>query len=242
MIGHRTKICHPGYNGVYVDYDVPEIVMNQLEELLNDKNNYDSFNDYLYADIEEQLEIPTEKLKKKTKIYEYIVSSSFDLYISNLNNFFSFQENIEYVPEISKSWFVIQKKNEYNPPHTHGSILDYQRATDANGIIYFRDWDSEQELLMQKNKKQIFRQNLIENTIEEDKNYSTENGCLNVFLNNKSYRFPPKKGFSIIMNGDTLHSVNPFYSDQIRYSFQWNIEFFKIPSEIDIKKLTNLKK
>ena len=241
--GEMTNVYHPGCKGLYVDNEVPEVVTSQVDELLENSDKFKSANDTLYADIGTQIEVPNKLVEEKSELYSYIVSSSYDLYSSNNKNIFQVNKDLRYLPKLQMSWFVLQKKGEYNPAHNHPIVQ-------INGIIYFKEWDEQKEIsLLVKNKIIDFvppRSSPIEilnfndgDTIL-DTDYPTENACLTVFLNDFPHRFKPKKGLSVVMSADTIHSVNPFYSDQIRYSYQWNIDFVPIPNKIDIDNLPNV--
>lgn len=234
--GEMTNVYHPGCKGLYVDNEVPEIVTSQVDELLENSDKFKSASDALYADIETQIEVPNKLVEEKSELYSYIVSSSYDLYSSNNKNIFQVKKDSRYLPKLQKSWFVLQKKGEYNPAHNHPAVS-------INGIIYFKEWDEKKETSMliknnDENKVKVF--NFDDGDTIVDTDYPTENACLTVFLNDFPHRFKPKKGSSVVMSADTIHSVNPFYSNQIRYSYQWNIDFVPIPNKIDIDNLPNV--
>lgn len=234
--GEMTNVYHPGCKGLYVDNEVPEVVTSQVDELLENSDKFKSASDALYADIETQIEVPNKLVEEKSELYSYIVSSSYDLYSSNNKNIFQVKKDSRYLPKLQKSWFVLQKKGEYNPAHNHPAVS-------INGIIYFKEWDEKKETSMliknnDENKVKVF--NFDDGDTIVDTDYPTENACLTVFLNDFPHRFKPKKGSSVVMSADTIHSVNPFYSNQIRYSYQWNIDFVPIPNKIDIDNLPNV--
>ena len=234
--GEMTNVYHPGCKGLYVDNEVPEVVTSQVDELLENSDKFKSASDALYADIETQIEVPNKLVREKSELYSYIVSSSYDLYSSNNKNIFQVKKDSRYLPKLQKSWFVLQKKGEYNPAHNHPAVS-------INGIIYFKEWDEKKETSMliknnDENKVKVF--NFDDGDTIVDTDYPTENACLTVFLNDFPHRFKPKKGSSVVMSADTIHSVNPFYSNQIRYSYQWNIDFVPIPNKIDIDNLPNV--
>ena len=231
--GEMTNVYHPGCKGLYVDNEVPEIVTSQVDQLLENSEKFKSANDALYADIETQIEVPNKLVEEKSELYSYIVSSSYDLYSSNNKNIFQVKKDFKYLPKLQKSWFVLQKKGEYNPPHNHPAVS-------INGIIYFKEWDEQKEISLVVKKQDTNLINFNDGDIREDIDYPTENACLSVFLNDFFHRFKPKKGLSVVMSADTIHSVNPFYSDQIRYSYQWNMDFITIPNKIDIDNLPNV--
>ena len=244
--GEMTNVYHPGCKGLYVDNEVPEIVTSQVDQLLENNEKFKSANDTLYADIGTQIEVPNKLVEEKSELYSYIVSSSYDLFSSNNKNTFQVRRDLRYLPKLQMSWFVLQKKGEYNPAHYHPTVP-------INGIMYFKEWDEKKETLMLienndigdghrivngENKVKVFNFDDGDTTVDTD--YPTENACLTVFLNDFPHRFKPKKGLSVVMSADTIHSVNPFYSDQIRYSYQWNIDFVPIPNKIDIDNLPNV--
>ena len=231
--GEMTNVYHPGCKGLYVDNEVPEIVTSQVDELLENSDKFKSASDALYADIETQIEVPNKLVEEKSELYSYIVSSSYDLYSSNNKNIFQVKKDSRYLPKLQKSWFVLQKKGEYNPAHNHPAVS-------INGIIYFKEWDEQKEISLVVKKLGTNLLDFNDGDIREDIDYPTENACLSVFLNDFPHRFKPKKGLSVVMSADTIHSVNPFYSDQIRYSYQWNIDFVPIPNKIDIDNLPNV--
>ena len=231
--GEMTNVYHPGCKGLYVDNEVPEIVTSQVDELLENSDKFKSASDALYADIEIQIEVPNKLVEEKSELYSYIVSSSYDLYSSNNKNIFQVKKDSRYLPKLQKSWFVLQKKGEYNPAHNHPAVI-------INGIIYFKEWDEQKEISLASEKQDTNLLNFNDGNTISDTDYPTENACLTVFLNDFSYRFKPKKGLSVVMSADTIHSVNPFYSNQIRYSYQWNIDFVPIPNKIDIDNLPNV--
>ena len=231
--GEMTNVYHPGCKGLYVDNEVPEVVTSQVDELLENSEKFKSANDTLYADIGTQIEVPNKLVEEKSELYSYIVSSSYDLYSSNNKNIFQVKKDLKYLPKLQKSWFVLQKKGEYNPAHNHPAVS-------INGIIYFKEWDEQKEISLVVKNKVIEIFNFDDGDTIVDTDYPTENACLTVFLNDFPHRFKPKKGLSVVMSADTIHSVNPFYSDQIRYSYQWNIDFVPIPNNIDIDNLPNV--
>ena len=233
--GEMTNIYHPGCKGLYVDNEVPEIVTSQVDELLENSDKFKSASDALYADIGTQIEVPNKLVEEKSELYSYIVSSSYDLYSSNNKNIFQVKKDSRYLPKLQKSWFVLQKKGEYNPAHNHPAVS-------INGIIYFKEWDEKKEtsMLIKNNDENKVIFNFDDGDTIVDTDYPTENACLTVFLNDFPHRFKPKKGLSVVMSADTIHSVNPFYSGQIRYSYQWNIDFVPIPNKIDIDNLPNV--
>ena len=144
--GEMTNIYHPGCKGLYVDNEVPEMVTSQVNELLENSDKFKSVNDALYADIGTQIEVPNKLVEEKSELYSYIVSSSYDLYSSNNKNIFQVKKDSRYLPKLQKSWFVLQKKGEYNPAHNHLTVQ-------INGIIYFKEWDEQKETsLLVKNK------------------------------------------------------------------------------------------
>ena len=231
--GEMTNVYHPGCKGLYVDNEVPEVVTSQVDELLENSEKFKSANDTLYADIGTQIEVPNKLVEEKSELYSYIVSSSYDLFSSNNKNTFQVRRDLRYLPKLQMSWFVLQKKGEYNPAHNHPAVS-------INGIIYFKEWDEQKEISLVVKNKVIEIFNFDDGDTIVDTDYPTENACLTVFLNDFPHRFKPKKGLSVVMSADTIHSVNPFYSDQIRYSYQWNIDFVPIPSNIDIDNLPNV--
>ena len=231
--GEMTNVYHPGCKGLYVDNEVPEIVTSQVDELLENSDKFKSASDALYADIETQIEVPNKLVEEKSELYSYIVSSSYDLYSSNNKNIFQVKKDFRYLPKLQKSWFVLQKKGEYNPAHNHPAVS-------INGIIYFKEWDEQKEISLVVKKLGTNLLDFNDGNMISDTDYPTENACLTVFLNDFPHRFKPKKGLSVVMSADTIHSVNPFYSDQIRYSYQWNIDFVPIPNKIDIDNLPNV--
>ena len=231
--GEMTNVYHPGCKGLYVDNEVPEVVTSQVDELLENSEKFKSANDTLYADIGTQIEVPNKLVEEKSELYSYIVSSSYDLFSSNNKNTFQVRRDLRYLPKLQMSWFVLQKKGEYNPAHNHPAVS-------INGIIYFKEWDEQKEISLVVKNKVIEIFNFDDGDTIVDTDYPTENACLTVFLNDFPHRFKPKKGLSVVMSADTIHSVNPFYSDQIRYSYQWNIDFVPIPNNIDIDNLPNV--
>ena len=231
--GEMTNVYHPGCKGLYVDNEVPEVVTSQVDELLENSEKFKSANDTLYADIGTQIEVPNKLVEEKSELYSYIVSSSYDLFSSNNKNTFQVRRDLRYLPKLQRSWFVLQKKGEYNPAHNHPAVS-------INGIIYFKEWDEQKEISLVVKNKVIEIFNFDDGDTIVDTDYPTENACLTVFLNDFPHRFKPKKGLSVVMSADTIHSVNPFYSDQIRYSYQWNIDFVPIPNKIDIDNLPNV--
>ena len=231
--GEMTNVYHPGCKGLYVDNEVPEVVTSQVDQLLENSEKFKSANDTLYADIGTQIEVPNKLVEEKSELYSYIVSSSYDLFSSNNKNTFQVRRDLRYLPKLQMSWFVLQKKGEYNPAHNHPAVS-------INGIIYFKEWDEQKEISLVVKNKVIEIFNFDDGDTIVDTDYPTENACLTVFLNDFPHRFKPKKGLSVVMSADTIHSVNPFYSDQIRYSYQWNIDFVPIPNNIDIDNLPNV--
>ena len=231
--GELTNVYHPGCKGLYVDNEVPEVVTSQVDELLKNSDKFKSVNDDLYADIGTQIEVPNKLVEEKSELYSYIVSSSYDLFSSNNKNTFQVRRDLRYLPKLQMSWFVLQKKGEYNPAHNHPAVS-------INGIIYFKEWDEQKEISLVVKKQGTNLLDFNDGDKREDTDYPTENACLSVFLNDFPHRFKPKKGLSVVMSADTIHSVNPFYSDQIRYSYQWNIDFVPIPNNIDIDNLPNV--
>ena len=231
--GEMTNVYHPGCKGLYVDNEVPEIVTSQVDQLLENSEKFKSASDTLYADIGTQIEVPNKLVEEKSELYSYIVSSSYDLFSSNNKNTFQVRRDLRYLPKLQMSWFVLQKKGEYNPAHNHPAVS-------INGIIYFKEWDEQKEISLVVKNKVIEIFNFDDGDTIVDTDYPTENACLTVFLNDFPHRFKPKKGLSVVMSADTIHSVNPFYSDQIRYSYQWNIDFVPIPNNIDIDNLPNV--
>ena len=231
--GEMTNVYHPGCKGLYVDNEVPEIVTSQVDELLENSDKFKSASDALYADIGTQIEVPNKLVEEKSELYSYIVSSSYDLYSSNNKNIFQVKKDSRYLPKLQKSWFVLQKKGEYNPAHNHPAVS-------INGIIYFKEWDEQKEISLVVKKLGTNLLDFNDGNMISDTDYPTENACLTVFLNDFPHRFKPKKGLSVVMSADTIHSVNPFYSGQIRYSYQWNIDFVPIPNKIDIDNLPNV--
>ena len=78
-----TNIYYPKTKGISIDKKVPENVIDDIEQLFNFGDLYTNRND-----IELQPHVNFEQLQEKKNLYQYIIKSSFNLYITTLKNFF----------------------------------------------------------------------------------------------------------------------------------------------------------
>ena len=232
-----TNIYYPKTKGIGIDKKVPENVIDDIEQLFNFGDLYTNRND-----IELQPHVNFEQLQEKKNLYQYIIKSCFNLYITTLKNFFEYDESHNYVSHISTSWFLQMKSNDYVPLHCHEDLGQIVAS------IYYGDWSIDKELEYLRNRvidkpNYVYENNRprkskfdFENGKMTEEDYGGDNGLFYYVMNDIAYTHQPEKNSCVLLPGNVLHGVYPFYSDQIRRSFICNVSFYQLEEGEKIPK------
>lgn len=212
----------------YVRTKVPEDILEKINEdidfILKSKTNLEKWNQYLAGNIEEEYKLSTKSSHliedfsiDVAKGYFQVIEDEQLNPIKKLDhddNFFKKEVNYE----LESLWINLQKKYEFNPPHSH--------AGDYSFVIWMRIPYNLSEELNQKNSKyaeqpsnSLFNFHFISS--------SGFNHTLPLYID-KSW-----EGTMVMFPSWLQHSVYPFYtSDNYRISISGNIKV-KIRDYID---------
>jgi hypothetical protein len=212
----------------YVRAKVPEDILEKINEdvdfILENKTNLEKWNQYLAGNIEEEYKLSTKSSHliedfsiDVAKGYFQVIEDEQLNPIKKLDhddNFFEKEVNYE----LESLWINLQKKYEFNPPHSH--------AGDYSFVIWMRIPYDLSEELNQKNSKyaeqpsnSLFNFHFISS--------SGFNHTLPLYID-KSW-----EGTMVMFPSWLQHSVYPFYtSDNYRISISGNIKV-KIRDYID---------
>ena len=178
---------------------------NDIFKALGDTNK-ESHGPYLVGNIAEEIYFDLSRYEHQ---YLLLIDIVFDYVISVYKqaNFSVSKELIDI--NIVTAWIVNQKKNEYNPVHTHGS--------EVSGIIYI---DIPDDMTNIVSKPPHHKNNRVSRAGELD--FVNDSSRVDHEFSQGVFSVKPTAGNFFIFPGRLNHVVYPFTSDGSRISMSFN--------------------